>query len=84
MCEILRAVSERDLDQETRPIHLSVSDHEKEGVGNRREGKKRARSSDDNYSEGHQHASYEKAPVRGGAPGLRGSRIRRGGVEQKT
>ena len=37
--------------QETRPILLRVSDHEKEGVGNRREGKKRAGSSDDNYGD---------------------------------
>ena len=38
----------------------------------------------DDDGDGGSHASYEKAPVRGGAPGLRGSRIRRGGVEQKT
>ena len=70
------------MDQETQPL-LRVSDHEGVSVlvtgGRERE---RELSGDDD-GDGGSHASYEKAPVRGGAPGLRGSRIRRGGIEWK-
>ena len=67
----------RNLEKETQLI-LRASDHEGVLVTGGRERERELSGDDDG---GVSHASYEKAPVRGGAPGLRGSRIRRGGVE---
>ena len=66
------------MEKEARPL-LRVSDHEVVLVTGGRE-RERELSGDDD-GDGGSHASYEKAPVRGGAPGLRGSRIRAGGGE---
>ena len=68
----------RNLEKETQLI-LRASDHEGVLVTGGRE-RERELSGDDD-GDGVSHTPYEKAPVRGGAPGLRGSRIRRGGVE---